>query len=73
MLELVVALEEEFGIEISDDAPLGHITSSVDSIAEYLRQTVLSDDLPYRLQLLAPVIRIYNYFLLKRVLAEYKI
>jgi acyl carrier protein len=39
MLELVVALEEEFGIEISDDAPLGYITSSADSIAKYLRQT----------------------------------
>ena len=39
MLELVVALEEEFGIQISDDAPLGHITSSVDSIAKYLRDT----------------------------------
>jgi len=39
MLELVVALEEEFGIEISDDAPLAHVTSSVDSIAKYLRQT----------------------------------
>ncbi|MGE5304726.1 MAG: acyl carrier protein [Alphaproteobacteria bacterium] len=39
MLELVVALEEEFGIEISDDAPLGYVTSSVDSIAKYLRET----------------------------------
>jgi acyl carrier protein len=39
MLELVVALEEEFGIQISDDAPLGYITSSVDSIAKYLRET----------------------------------
>ena len=39
MLELVVALEEEFGIEISDDAPLGNVTSSVDSIAKYLRKT----------------------------------
>jgi acyl carrier protein len=39
MLELVVALEEEFDIQISDDAPLGHLTSSVDSIAKYLRQT----------------------------------
>jgi acyl carrier protein len=39
MLELIVALEEEFGIQISDDDPLGYITSSVDSIAKYLRET----------------------------------
>lgn len=39
MLELVVALEEEFSIQISDDAPLGYVTSSVDSIAKYLRET----------------------------------
>ena len=38
-VELVMAFEEEFGIEISDDAPLGYVTSSVDSIAKYLRET----------------------------------
>ena len=36
MLELIVALEEEVGIHISEDAPLASITSSVDSITEYL-------------------------------------
>lgn len=37
MLELIVALEDEFDIHISEDAPLIRITSSVDSILQYLR------------------------------------
>jgi acyl carrier protein len=37
VLELIVALEDEFDIHISEDAPLGRITSSVDSILKYLR------------------------------------
>ena len=36
MLEVVVAIENEFGISIPEDAPLGRITSSVDNIVEYL-------------------------------------
>ena len=39
MLELIVALEEEFGIHISEDAPLASITSSVDAITDYLRRS----------------------------------
>jgi acyl carrier protein len=40
VLELIVALEDEFGIHISEDAPLARITSSVDSILKYLRTAV---------------------------------
>jgi len=41
MLELIVALEEEFGIYISEDAPLSRITSSVDRIVEFLLTVTL--------------------------------
>jgi acyl carrier protein len=37
-LEIVVALENEFGAHIPEDAPLARITSSVDSIVAYLRK-----------------------------------
>lgn len=40
MLELIVALEDEFGIHISEDAPLARITSSVNSIVKYLRSAL---------------------------------
>jgi acyl carrier protein len=40
MLELIVALEDEFGIHISEDEPLARITSSIDSIVKYLRVAV---------------------------------
>jgi acyl carrier protein len=40
MLELIVALEDEFEIHISEDAPLTRITSSVDTIVKYLRSVV---------------------------------
>jgi acyl carrier protein len=40
MLELIVALEEEFDIHISEDAPLSRITSSVDAIMGYLRTII---------------------------------
>jgi acyl carrier protein len=40
MLELIVALEDEFGIHISEDAPLVRITSSVTSIVKYLRSVL---------------------------------
>jgi acyl carrier protein len=36
MLEVVVGLENEFGVAIPEDAALGRITSSVDSIVAYL-------------------------------------
>jgi acyl carrier protein len=36
MLEVVVALENEFGAHIPEDAPLARITSSVDNIVAYL-------------------------------------
>jgi acyl carrier protein len=39
MLELIVALEEEFGIHISEDVPLARITSSVDRIVQFLLRT----------------------------------
>lgn len=42
MLEIIVAIEDEFGIHISEDAPLARITSSVDAIVKYLRSTVPS-------------------------------
>ena len=40
MLEIIVALEDEFGIHIPEDAPLARITSSVDAIVKYLRSLV---------------------------------
>ena len=42
MLELIVALEEEFEVHISEDAPLSRITSSVDAIVEHLRTIIRS-------------------------------
>jgi acyl carrier protein len=36
MLEVIVALETEFGVEISVDEPIAQITSSVHSIVEHL-------------------------------------
>jgi len=36
MLELVVAIEQEFGIEIPEDAPIVRIMSSVDAIVAYV-------------------------------------
>jgi acyl carrier protein len=44
MLELIVALEEEFGIHISEDASLAHITSSIDRIVEFLLTVKLPDE-----------------------------
>jgi acyl carrier protein len=38
MLEVVVALENEFGISIPEDAPLGRITRSADDIVAYLKK-----------------------------------
>ena len=38
MLEVVVALENEFRISIPEDAPLGRITASVDNIVGYLEK-----------------------------------
>jgi acyl carrier protein len=38
MLELVVAIEQEFGIQIPDDAPIVRIMSSVDSIVAYVEK-----------------------------------
>jgi acyl carrier protein len=38
MLEVVVAIENEFGISIPEDAPLGRITSSVNDICDYLER-----------------------------------
>ena len=38
MLELIVALEEEFDIHISEDAPLARITTSVETMVAYLRK-----------------------------------
>ena len=38
MLEVVVAIENEFGISIPEDAPLGRITRSVDNIVDYLQK-----------------------------------
>ena len=38
MLEVVVALETEFGVSIPEDAPLARITASVDSIVAYLNK-----------------------------------
>lgn len=36
MLELVVAIEQEFGIEIPQDAPIVRIMSSVDELVAYV-------------------------------------
>ncbi len=44
MLELIVALEDEFEIHISEDAPLARITASVDAIVKYLRSVVPASD-----------------------------
>jgi len=44
MLELVVALEDEFDIHISEDAPLSRITATVDSIVKYLRSVTPGSD-----------------------------
>jgi acyl carrier protein len=44
MLELIVALEEEFGIHISEDAPLAYITSSIDRIVEFLLTVKLPEE-----------------------------
>jgi acyl carrier protein len=38
MLEVVVLLENEFGISIPEDAPLGHIMGSVNNIVGYLEK-----------------------------------
>jgi len=38
MLEVVVALENEFGIHIPEDVPLARITSSVDNIVKFLKK-----------------------------------
>jgi acyl carrier protein len=46
MLELIVALEEEFGIHISEDAPLAQITSSIDRIVEFLLTLKLPENGP---------------------------
>lgn len=40
MLELIVAIEDEFGIHISEDAPLARITASIDSLLDYLRSAL---------------------------------
>jgi acyl carrier protein len=40
MLELIVALETEFGIEISEDDPMAEITASVDSIVRHIEATL---------------------------------
>lgn len=39
MLELIVALETEFGIQISEDDPMAEITASVDAIVKHLENT----------------------------------
>ena len=44
MLELIVALEDEFEIHISEDAPLARITASADAIVKYLRSVVPAPD-----------------------------
>ncbi|HEY1372343.1 MAG TPA: acyl carrier protein [Candidatus Binatia bacterium] len=38
MLEVVVAVENEFGVSIPEDAPLGRITGSVDNLVAYLEK-----------------------------------
>jgi len=42
MLEVVVALENEFGVHIPEDAPLARITASVDNIVVYLSKALSS-------------------------------
>ena len=44
MLQLIVALEDEFEIHISEDAPLARITASADAIVKYLRSVVPAPD-----------------------------
>jgi acyl carrier protein len=39
MLELIVALETEFRIQISEDDPMAEITASVDAIVKHLEST----------------------------------
>jgi len=39
MLELIVAIETEFGIHISEDDPMAEITASVDSLVKHLEST----------------------------------
>jgi acyl carrier protein len=39
MLELIVALETEFGVQISEDDPMAEITASVDAIVKHLEST----------------------------------
>lgn len=38
MLEVVVAIENEFGMSIPEDAPLGRIMASVKKIVDYLEK-----------------------------------
>ena len=39
MLELIVALETQFGVQISEDEPMAEITASVDAIVKHLEST----------------------------------
>jgi len=39
MLELIVALETEFGVQISEDDPMAEITASVAAIVKHLEST----------------------------------
>jgi acyl carrier protein len=39
MLEVVVAVENEFGVSIPEDAPLGRITGSVENLVAYLEKS----------------------------------
>ena len=38
MLELVVAIENEFAVSIPEDAPIGKITASVENVVDYLNR-----------------------------------
>jgi acyl carrier protein len=38
MLELVVAIENEFSVSIPEDAPIAKITASVQNVVDYLNQ-----------------------------------
>lgn len=38
MLEVVVAVENEFGVSIPEDAPLGRITGSLENLVAYLEK-----------------------------------
>ncbi len=40
MLEVIVALENEFQISIPEDAPLARITASVDNLVDYVDKLV---------------------------------